>query len=76
MNQIGENYANMEIKKKEEIDGSLVICANQYTTLKRRYDGKQETLTCELLTDNRHHSTLSSVIIIKGYSKFIYIEKN
>jgi len=65
MNQIGDNRDNVEVKKKQELDGSWVICANQRTILKRTPYFKQQTLTCELLTDDRYHSRLSSVIIMK-----------
>jgi len=70
MNQIGDNLGNVEVKKKQELDGSWVVCANQRTILKRTPFLRQQTLTCELLTDDRHYSTLSSVIIIKGDWKF------
>jgi hypothetical protein len=58
--------SDVEINKKQESDGSWVICANQQTILKRTSYYKQQTLTCELTVDNRHHSTISSLIIIKG----------
>jgi len=65
MNQVGDNLDNVEVKKKQELDGSWVICANQRTILRRTPYFKQQTLTCELLIDDRHHSTLSSMIIMK-----------
>lgn len=70
MNPIGDNHGSVEIKKRQDLDGSWVICANQRTILKRTPYLKQQTLTCELLTDDRHYSTLSSVIIMKGDLKF------
>ncbi len=66
MNPIGDHRGNVEINKKQESDGSWVICANQQTILKRTSYYKQQTLTCELTVDNRHYSTISSLIIIKG----------
>jgi hypothetical protein len=69
MNSIGDQRGNVEVNKKQELDGSWVICANQRTVLKRTSYSRQQMLTCELLTDNRQHSTLSSVIIMKGKEK-------
>ena len=66
MNQIGDDRDDVEINKKQESDGSWVICANQRTILKRVGYNQQRTLTCELILDNRRHSTLSSSILIKG----------
>jgi hypothetical protein len=66
MNQIGDDRGNVEVKKKQELDGSWVVCANQRTILKRTPYLNQQTLTCELLTDDRRHSRLASVIIMKG----------
>ncbi|CAF0942876.1 unnamed protein product [Adineta steineri] len=65
MNPIGDIRGNVEINRKQEIDGSWVVCANQRTILKRTPYLNQQTLTCELLIDDRRHSILSSVIIIK-----------
>jgi hypothetical protein len=65
MNPIGDYRRDVEINKKEESDGSWVICANQQTIFKRTSYSQSQTLTCELSVDNRHHSTLSSLIIIK-----------
>ena len=66
MNSIGDHRGNVQINKKQEPDGSWVICANQQTIFKRTSYYTPETLTCELSVDNRQHSTLSSSIIIKG----------
>jgi hypothetical protein len=66
MNQIGKIRGKINVKQKEELDGSWVICANQHTLLKRTSSRNQETLTCELITDNRLYSSLSSVIVMKG----------
>ena len=65
MNPIGDYRRDVEINKKQEADGSWVICANQQTIIKRTSFSQQQTLTCELSVDNRHHSKLSSLIIIK-----------
>ena len=35
MNQIGEIRGNIDVKQKQELDGSWVVCANQHTLLKR-----------------------------------------
>jgi hypothetical protein len=66
MNPIGDTRPNVEVKKKQETDGSWVVCANQRTVIRRTPYLNQQILTCELLTDDRRHSTLSSIIIIKG----------
>ncbi|UJR36061.1 hypothetical protein I4U23_028797 [Adineta vaga] len=65
MNQVGDSRDIVEVNKKQELDGSWVVCANQRTVLKRTSYSNQQTLTCELLTDDRRHSTLSSVITMK-----------
>lgn len=70
MNQIGDISGKVETRKKQDLDDSSVICANQRTIIKRTSYSGQQTLTCELFTDSRRHSTLSSVIIIKGNFKF------
>lgn len=66
MNQIGDDRDDVEVNKKQESDGSWVICANQRTILKRTSYNQQRVLTCELTIDNQRHSTLSSLIVIKG----------
>jgi len=76
MNQVGDIRGSVEVNKKQELDGSWVVCANQRTILRRTPYLKQQTLTCELLTDDRRHSTLSSVIIMKGDENLIVNEKN
>lgn len=66
MNQIGDDRDDVEVNKKQESDGSWIICANQRTIIKRIAYNQQRTLTCELILDNQRHSILSSSIIIKG----------
>jgi hypothetical protein len=68
MNQIGEIRGQIDIKRKQEYDGSWVICANQHTLLTRSSSSqnRQQTLTCELITDGRSYSSLTSVIVMKG----------
>ena len=65
MNMLGTNQDKIDVKTKSESDGSSVICANQYTKFTKRLSS-QQMLTCELFTDDRSHSTLSSLITIKG----------
>lgn len=62
MNSIGEIQGSVSLNRKTELDDSLVICAHQHTVFRRR----QETLTCELILDNRSYSTLSSDVVTKG----------
>ncbi|UJR10020.1 hypothetical protein I4U23_014243 [Adineta vaga] len=66
MNQIGDIRRPINVHKKQELDGSWVVCANQHTSIKRIYSRNEETLTCELTTDGKVSSTLSSVIVVKG----------
>ena len=66
MNQVGDNFGRIEVTKKQEIDGAWVVCTSQRTTLRRTPFSNQATLTCKLLIDNQHYSTLTSVIIMKG----------
>ena len=66
MNQVGDTRDTVEVNKKQELDGSWVVCANQRTILRRNSYSNHQTLRCELLIDERQHSTLSSVITIKG----------
>ena len=75
MNQIGNYRGNVEVNKKQELDGTWVICADQRTILKRTPYNKQQTLICELTLDNRQHSTLSSLIIIKGDWSYLLKER-
>ncbi|CAF3337304.1 unnamed protein product [Rotaria sp. Silwood2] len=65
MNQVGENQDRITIKRKQELDGSWVVCANQHTLFKRSYSRFPEKLTCELMIANRVHSSLTSVVEIK-----------
>lgn len=67
MNQVGDIRKKIDVNKKQELDGSWVICANQHTSIKRTTSRKEETLTCELTTDGKSYSTLSSIIVVKGY---------
>ena len=66
MNQIGDNLGGVTVDRKQELDGSLVVCAKQRTIIRRTSVFNQQLLTCELLTNNRHHSMFSSFIVIKG----------
>ncbi len=66
MNQVGEIRGKIDVKHKQELDGSWVVCANQHTVLTKRSSRNQETLTCELITDNQSYSTLAGIIIMKG----------
>jgi hypothetical protein len=66
MNPVGEIRGKIHVKRKQELDGSWVVCANQHTVLKRTSSRNQQTLTCELITDNRIYSSLSSAIVMKG----------
>lgn len=66
MNEIGEIRGEIHIKRKQELDESWVICANQHTYLTRTSSRRQQTLTCELIIDDRSYSSLSSVIVMKG----------
>ena len=68
MNQIGQIRGQIDVKQKQDYDGSLVICANQHTLLTRSSSSRnhQQTLTCELITDGRSYSTLTSVVVMKG----------
>ncbi|CAF3340327.1 unnamed protein product [Rotaria socialis] len=65
MNQIGDNLGGVSVDRKQELDGSLVVCAKQRTIIRRTSVFNQQLLTCELLTNNRHHSMFSSFIVIK-----------
>jgi hypothetical protein len=66
MNQIGEMRGQIHVKRKQELDESWVVCANQHTLLKQTSSKHHQTLTCELIIDDRSYSSLSSVIVIKG----------
>ena len=70
MNEIGEIRGKVDIKRKQELDGSWVICANQHTLLKQTFSRNQQTLTCELIIDNRSYSSFSSIIVMKGNFNF------
>ncbi|CAF4017688.1 unnamed protein product, partial [Rotaria magnacalcarata] len=65
MNRIGDNLDGVSVDRKQELDGSLVVCAKQRTIIRRTSVFNQQLLTCELLTNNRHHSMFSSFIVIK-----------
>jgi hypothetical protein len=71
MNQIGKIRGQIDIKRKQEFDGSWVICANQHTLLTRTSSRNQQTLTCELITDGRSYSSFASVIVMKGNCNWI-----
>ncbi|CAF0910924.1 unnamed protein product [Adineta ricciae] len=66
MNRVGETRGDIHIKRKQELDGSWVVCANQHTLIKRTSSRNPQTLTCELVTDNEPYSTLSSSIVVKN----------
>ncbi|CAF1049256.1 unnamed protein product [Rotaria sordida] len=65
MTPVGEIRDRITIKRNQELDGSWVVCANQHTVFKRTSSRYPERLTCELVIDNRVHSSLISVIDIK-----------
>lgn len=75
MNQIGEIRDKIDVKRKQEFDGSWVVCANQYTLLTRTSSRTQQTLTCELITDDRSYSSLASVVVMKGNYNLIRDQK-
>ena len=66
MSQVGNYRASIELKRRQEPEGSSVVCAEQRTRFRRTPYQQQETLTCELVIDGRRHSMLSSVIFIQG----------
>ena len=66
MNAIGENYRSVEVERKQEADGSAVICASQRTILNQLTSRNQQTLKCDLLINGQRHSSLFSVIKMKG----------
>ena len=76
MNALGENYGSVEVARKQEPDGSAVICASQRTTLKQLPYKNQQTLKCDLLIDGQRHSSLFSVIKIKGPFASIGLQLN
>ncbi|CAF3716113.1 unnamed protein product [Adineta steineri] len=65
MNPIGDIRGKINIHRRQESDGSWVVCANQHTFIKRTSSNNQQILTCELMTDNQLDSSLSSVIRVK-----------
>ncbi|CAF0910413.1 unnamed protein product [Adineta ricciae] len=65
MNRVGETRGDIHIKRKQELDGSWVVCANQHTLIKRTSSRNPQTLKCELITDNEPYSSLSSSIVVK-----------
>jgi hypothetical protein len=76
MNQIGDSQGTVNVNRKQELDESWVVCANQQTLLKRTSSRNQETLNCELIIDDQSYSTFSSVISIKGNWNLIREEKS
>ncbi|CAF2188593.1 unnamed protein product [Rotaria magnacalcarata] len=64
MNQIGDNQNKITIKRKQELDGSWVVCATQHTLLQRTYSRAPETFTCELLIDDQVYSSFYSAVIL------------
>lgn len=71
MNQVGDTISGVEVKKKQEPDGSWTACAQQRTVIRRTSIFNQQLLTCELLTNNQQQSILSSIIVIKGNANTI-----
>lgn len=71
MNSIGENTRPVEIERKQEFDGSSVICAQQRTKFLRRIYQNQQTLTCQLFVNNQPFSTLTSSIFLKDQRSFL-----
>ena len=51
MSRVGEERAEIDVKRKQELDGSWVVCANQHTLFKRTASSKQQVFTCELIVD-------------------------
>ena len=66
MTQLGNYRASIELKRRQEPDGSSVVCAHQRTRFQSTLYQQQQTFTCELLVDTRRHSTLSSVIFFRS----------
>lgn len=73
MNQVGEMRERVAVNKRQELDGSWVVCATQQAMFRRTPYANQQTLTCELLADERRHSTLSSVITVTGEHRSVLI---
>ena len=68
MSQIGESQGKIDVKRKQELDGSWVVCATQHTRFTRQSYENQALFTCELMTDDRLHSSLTTAVIMKGNS--------
>ncbi|CAF1306991.1 unnamed protein product [Adineta ricciae] len=51
MNQVGDTRDTVEVNKKQELDGSWVVCANQRTILRRNSYSNQRTLRYAILPD-------------------------
>jgi hypothetical protein len=75
MNHVGEGRSPIDMKKKQELDGSWVVCASQHTVFKRISSKNQEMLTCELVVGDLPYSSFSSVIVVKGNLHLMRIEK-
>ncbi|CAF4646978.1 unnamed protein product [Rotaria sp. Silwood1] len=65
MNPVGESRDRIKIKRKQELDGSWVVCATQHTFFKRISSRYTEKLTCELIIANRIYSSLITTIEMK-----------
>lgn len=68
MNQVGESQGKINVKRKQELDGSWVVCATQHTLFTKKSYQNQALFTCELITDDRSRSTLSTAILMKSNS--------
>ena len=66
MSRAGVERAEINVKRKQELDGSWVVCANQHTLFKRTASSSQQVFTCELIVDDRSYSTLHANVVIKG----------
>ena len=78
MNSLGDNHyhhPNVEVKKRQETDGSWVVCANQHTEFQRTSSNEQQMFRCELTVDDVPYSSLTSVIKVKGNLILINIFK-
>jgi hypothetical protein len=68
MTSIEHTRDAVQIKRREQLDGSTVICANQQSLFRQVSKRYLPTLKCELIVDNRSYSTLTSTIVVKGNS--------
>lgn len=66
MNEVGKTRDKIHVKRRQELDGSWVICANQHTFFTREYHTKQETLMCDLIIDDNIYSSFTTTIELIG----------